>query len=59
MTCLESTVLKDDFRVTPEDTQAAEGTTALLRCVPPKGNPEPVVVWAKDDVDIEPATQHR
>lgn len=41
-------MLRDDFKVNPEDTMVAVGDTAILKCQPPRGEPEPRVIWRKD-----------
>lgn len=45
---LKLAVLRDDFKVNPEDTMVAVGDTAILKCQPPRGEPEPRVIWRKD-----------
>ncbi|XP_050436214.1 roundabout homolog 2-like isoform X2 [Adelges cooleyi] len=58
---LQVAVLKDEFRIEPKDTKVAQGQTALMECSPPKGHPDPVVVWKKDgeDVHIESSARMR
>ena len=46
-------VLREDFRIMPVDTRVALGETAILKCLPPRGNPKPTVTWLKDGKIIE------
>ncbi|XP_041449806.1 roundabout homolog 2 isoform X1 [Drosophila obscura] len=52
---LQVAVLRDDFRLEPQNTRIAQGDTALLECAPPRGIPEPAVTWKKggQKLDLE------
>lgn len=38
-------MLRDDFRLVPRDTVALVGGYVMLNCTPPRGIPEPSVLW--------------
>lgn len=48
-------VLRDEFRLEPQNTRIAQGDTALLECAAPRGIPEPTVMWKKagQKLDLE------
>ena len=41
-------MLRDKFRIEPEDIGVVKGGTARLNCSPPKGTPTPTVFWKKN-----------
>lgn len=46
-------MLRDEFRLEPQNTRVAQGDVALLECAPPKGVPEPLVNWKKNGQKLE------
>ncbi|KAM4827988.1 roundabout homolog 3 [Thomomys bottae] len=50
---LEVAVLRDDFRQSPGNTVVAVGEPAVIECVPPRGHPEPLVTWKKDNARLK------
>ena len=41
-------VLRDDFRENPQPVTVAAGETATFHCQPPRGEPEPKVLWRRN-----------
>ncbi|KAF0303385.1 Roundabout 2 [Amphibalanus amphitrite] len=50
---LTAAVLREEFRVSPQDTEASVGSRVTLRCSPPKGDPPPTVGWIKDYSQVD------
>jgi hypothetical protein len=48
------TVLRSDFRQQPKNISAAIGDSVSFPCRPPRGEPEPKVIWKKDAEMIIP-----
>ncbi|XP_016897412.1 roundabout homolog 2-like isoform X2 [Cynoglossus semilaevis] len=45
---LQVALLRDDFRLNPQDAVVSVGDTASFECQPPRGHPEPTTFWRKD-----------
>lgn len=41
-------MLRDEFRLDPQNTRVAQSETAMLECGPPRGSPDPIVTWRKN-----------
>jgi Immunoglobulin domain len=52
-------VLRDEFRVNPENTRVAQGDTAILDCESPRGSPEPTVSWKKNGQTLDTNSSKR
>ncbi|CAG7832052.1 unnamed protein product [Allacma fusca] len=50
---LQVGVIRDDFRALPQNTRVLVGETVTLKCQPPKGSPEPQVLWQKNGQTVE------
>ncbi|KAK6168335.1 hypothetical protein SNE40_020892 [Patella caerulea] len=50
---LEIAVLRDEFREEPTDVTVATGKTATFNCKAPKGEPEPDILWHKNNDPVQ------
>lgn len=47
-------MLRDEFRIVPpKNTIAIVGGPVILPCSPPRGIPEPSVLWSKDGKSLD------
>ncbi|XP_066254653.1 roundabout homolog 2-like isoform X1 [Euwallacea similis] len=46
-------VLRDEFRLEPQNGRVAAGEDIVMECAPPRGTPEPQVSWRKDGQTLE------
>ena len=53
------TVLRDKFRIDPEDVGVVKGGTAVMACSPPRGTPTPTVFWKRDGKIIDAGKDKR
>lgn len=53
--CSPLIVIRDEFRVIPKNTRALVGETVTLECEPPKGTPEPQILWHKNGQTLDRA----
>ena len=53
--------MREEFRLDPQNTRAAQGETVLIECGPPRGIPEPTIMWKKNGqkVDVESSKRIR
>ena len=40
--------MQEDIQMMPMSTKVAQGATAVLKCLPPKANPEQTTTWIKN-----------
>ena len=48
-------VMQEDFQIMPMSTTVAQGATAVLKCLPPKANPEQTTTWIKNLEHLVPS----
>uniref|UniRef100_A0A182N8T3 Roundabout n=1 Tax=Anopheles dirus TaxID=7168 RepID=A0A182N8T3_9DIPT len=56
---LQVSVLREEFRLEPQNTRVAQGETVLLECGPPRGSPEPTVFWRKNGQTLDLTSSKR
>ncbi|XP_055598620.1 roundabout homolog 1-like [Uranotaenia lowii] len=56
---LKVSVLREDFRLEPQNTRVAQGETVMLECGPPKGYPEPTISWRKNGQTLDLSNSKR
>lgn len=49
---LSASVIKDDFREEPDDATKSVNSMVVLRCRPPRGEPEPKVTWTHNSLPL-------
>lgn len=52
-------VLREDFRLDPQNTRVAQGESAMLECGPPRGSPEPIISWRKNGQTMDLSNSKR
>ena len=52
-------VLQEDFRMMPMSSKVAQGEMAVLKCLAPRGFPEPKTTWFKNGAYLDPASSKR
>ena len=52
-------VLQEDFRMMPMSTKVAQGDVAVMKCLAPRGYPEPKTTWFKNGDHLDPASSKR
>ncbi|XP_053124972.1 roundabout homolog 4 [Hemicordylus capensis] len=50
--------LQEDFRLHPSDLMVTTGDPLLLECTPPRGHPEPRIIWKKNGVPVNEQNGH-
>ncbi|ENN71106.1 hypothetical protein YQE_12039, partial [Dendroctonus ponderosae] len=46
-------IIRDEFRLEPQNGRVAAGEDFIMECSPPRGTPEPQVFWRKDGQTLE------
>ena len=51
--------MQEDFRMMPVSSKVAQGEVAVMKCLPPRGYPEPTVTWFKNGAILDPSSSKR